>query len=99
MITNFIPSEGDLYLVPDAEPIKGQPSVEPLMWGGDEADISIFRHIGAYADSHEGWELAAFHLEVITRLLPNAPVTKTWIRPSPNENTLMFRKWVDDYVL
>lgn len=99
MTTKFIPDIGDAYLVPDAEHVYNQPGVETLMWDADKVDISVFRHIGAYSDSPEGRELAAFHLAIITRLFPDAPVTTSWIRQSPSENTLMFRKWVDDYVL
>ena len=99
MTTNFIPEEDDMYLVPDAENIHNRPCVKKMIWDEDKVDISVFRHIGAYADSPEGRGLAELHLEIITRLSPDAPITTSWVRPSPNENTLMFRKWVDDYVL
>lgn len=99
MITNFIPDEGDTYLVPDAENVYDLPSIERLIWGDDDVDISVFRHIGVYANSHEGQKLAELHLEIVTRLFPNAPITTSWIRQSPSENTLMFRKWLDDYAL
>lgn len=96
---NFVPEIDDMYLVPDAEHIHGQPRIEKLIWADDEADISMFRHIGVYPDSDEGLELAELHLEIITRLSPNAPITTAWIRSSPSENTLVFREWLDDYVL
>lgn len=99
MTMNFMPDIDDKYLVPDAEHIYGKPRIETLMWDDDIVDVNIFRHIGAYPDSHEGRELAEFHLAIITRLFPDAPVTTSWKRPSPSENTLMFRKWLDDYVL
>ena len=99
MITELEINKGDAYLVPDAEHIYSQPSIEKMVWWEDAVDISVFRHIGAYVDSPENRELAEFHLEIITRLFPNAPATRSWTRPSPSENTLAFRKWVDDYVL
>lgn len=99
MTMNSIPNEGDMYLVPDAENIYNQPDIEKMMWDDDSIDISVFRHIGAYTDSPEGRELAEFHLAIITRLFPDAPITTSWIRQSPSENTLAFREWLDDYVL
>ena len=99
MTTEMHMNRGDSYLVPDAESIYGRPSIEKIVWDEDSIDISVFRHIGVYADSHEGLELAKLHLEIITRLFPDAPATTSWKRQSPSENTLMFRKWLDDYVL